>query len=157
MPKPLTLSIDAMGGDNAPGMVVEGVELALERLPDTRFILFGDEALLNPLLSAHPRAAAASEVRHTPDAIGNDDKPSVALRQGRSSSMRLAINAVGDGEVADVMRKGDADGSGHITGAELQAAVMAWYVDCKGLEEAEVKLGTVIKHQKGCMGRCTIA
>ena len=65
--------------------------------------------------------------------------------------------AVGDGEVADVMRKGDADGSGHITGAELQAAVMAWYVDCKGLEEAEVKLGTVVKHQKGCMGRCTIA
>jgi len=107
LPDKLTLSIDAMGGDNAPGMVVEGVEVALERETDVRFLLFGDEAQLQPLLDAHPRAKAASEIRHTSDIVTNDAKPAQALRGGRNSSMRLAINAVGDGEAAGIISAGN--------------------------------------------------
>ena len=103
----LTLSIDAMGGDNAPDMVVEGVETALERLSGVRFLLFGDEAVLKPLLERHPKAKAVCDVRHTPDVVTNDAKPAQALRGGRSSSMRLAINAVGDGEAAGIISAGN--------------------------------------------------
>jgi len=103
----LTLSIDAMGGDNAPDMVVEGVDTALERLTDVSFLLFGDEARLNPLLDRFPRARAASQVRHTTEVVTNDAKPAQALRQGRNSSMRLAINAVGDGEAAGIVSAGN--------------------------------------------------
>ena len=103
----LTLSIDAMGGDNAPDMVVEGVDTALERLTGVSFLLFGDEARLNPLLDRFPRARAVSQVRHTSDVVTNDAKPAHALRQGRASSMRLAINAVADGEAAGIVSAGN--------------------------------------------------
>ena len=103
----LTLSIDAMGGDNAPDMVVEGVDTALERLTNVSFLLFGDEARLNPLLDRFPRARAVSQVRHTSDVVTNDAKPAHAVRQGRASSMRLAITAVADGEAAGIVSAGN--------------------------------------------------
>ena len=39
--KPLTIAIDAMGGDYAPQMVVEGVSRVTKRMKDVRFLLFG--------------------------------------------------------------------------------------------------------------------
>ena len=49
-----TLAVDAMGGDHAPLMVVEGLEIAAERHPGARFLLVGDEAQLDPLLRRAP-------------------------------------------------------------------------------------------------------
>ncbi len=103
----LTLSIDAMGGDNAPEMVIDGIETAAKQNPDLRFLLFGDEMRLNAMLQSHPAALAASMVRHAPDVIGSGDKPAQALRAGRQSSMRLAINAVSDGEADAVVSAGN--------------------------------------------------
>ncbi|MDQ2803934.1 MAG: phosphate acyltransferase, partial [Pseudomonadota bacterium] len=48
-----------MGGDHAPEMVVAGLVLAVERHPDARFLLVGDEARVAPLLVVRPRAATA--------------------------------------------------------------------------------------------------
>ncbi|MBL6932814.1 MAG: phosphate acyltransferase PlsX [Rhodospirillales bacterium] len=103
----LTLSLDAMGGDNAPGMVVDGVGLSLERLPHVDFLLFGDEKQLAPLLDKNPRVRDVCQIRHTEDIVTNDEKPGVALRSGRNSSMRLAINAVSDGEAAGIVSAGN--------------------------------------------------
>jgi glycerol-3-phosphate acyltransferase PlsX len=103
----LTLSIDAMGGDAAPAMVVEGVAIASAEMPDVRFLLFGDENQIKPLLEKFPAAARVATVRHTDDVVKNDDKPAVALRGRRTSSMRLAINAVADGEAAGVISAGN--------------------------------------------------
>ena len=96
-----------MGGDKAPEMVIDGVEIAAANNPELRFLLFGDEARLHDILSRAPKARAASEVRHAPDKIGSGDKPAVALRSGRQSSMRLAINAVADGEADAVISAGN--------------------------------------------------
>jgi phosphate acyltransferase len=101
-----TLAVDAMGGDHAPGVIVEGVSIAAERHPDARFLLIGDEALLAPLLARHRRAAAACTVRHAPDTIANEMKPTAALRM-RKSSMRLAIDAVAAGEAEGVVSAGN--------------------------------------------------
>lgn len=103
----LTLSIDAMGGDNAPDVVIEGIQVALEKHPYLDFLLFGDEEKLKPLLARYPKAASACELRHTPDVITNETKVAHALRAGRNSSMRLAINAVGTGEAAGVVSSGN--------------------------------------------------
>lgn len=107
MTEHLTLSIDAMGGDNAPGMVIEGIETSLANLPSVKFLLYGDEAQLAPLLKNHPQAAAVSEIRHTTDVITNEEKVRTALREGRNSSMRLAIDSVGSGEAAGVISAGN--------------------------------------------------
>jgi phosphate acyltransferase len=96
------IALDAMGGDHGPSVVVPGAEVSLVRHPDIEFVLFGDRAVVDPLLGAHPRLAAAARVVHTDVAVKMDDKPSRALRYGRwKSSMWLAIDAVKRGE-ADV-------------------------------------------------------
>lgn len=103
----MTLSIDAMGGDNAPEMVVEGIDIALERLDNVRFLVFGQRDKLEPLMARHPRAAAASEIRHADGVVSNDAKPAQAIRGGRDSSMRLSINAVQAGEAQGVVSAGN--------------------------------------------------
>jgi glycerol-3-phosphate acyltransferase PlsX len=76
-------------------VVVPGAALALERHPDSEFILFGNGAVVGPLLEQHAALAAASRVVHTDVAVKMDEKPSQALRHGRwKSSMWLAIDAV---------------------------------------------------------------
>ncbi len=107
MSKHTTLSLDAMGGDSAPDMVVEGVALAFEKLPQVDFLLFGDERQLAPLLDKYKQLKPVCQIRHTEDVVSNDEKAGVALRSGRHSSMRLAINAVNDGEAAGIVSAGN--------------------------------------------------
>ncbi|WP_404426782.1 phosphate acyltransferase PlsX [Thalassospira australica] len=107
MPEQVCISLDAMGGDHAPEMVVAGAEIALKRLPHLKFLMFGDEARIKPLLAKYPGLEAVSEVRHASQEVTMDDKPSVALRQRRDSSMRLAINAVKEGDAQGVVSAGN--------------------------------------------------
>ncbi|WP_069306248.1 phosphate acyltransferase PlsX [Methylobrevis pamukkalensis] len=103
MAQTMMISVDAMGGDHGPPVVIAGCEQLLLRRPDVRFLLFGDETAIGAVLAAHPKLAAASEVRHCTVAIAMDDKPSQALRAGRGkSSMWRAVDAVkiGDAQVA---------------------------------------------------------
>jgi phosphate acyltransferase len=95
-----------MGGDKAPEMVVQGLEYAAERHPAARFLLVGNEPALNSLLSRSKRARAACTVRHAPDVIDNDMKPTAALRN-RQSSMRIAIDAVATGEASGLVSAGN--------------------------------------------------
>jgi len=101
-----TLAIDAMGGDRAPEMVVDGMEIAAERHPAAKFLLVGDQARLGALLAGHKRAVRACTLRHAPEVIGNDMKPSAAVRS-RLSSMRVAIDAVAEGDAAGVVTAGN--------------------------------------------------
>jgi glycerol-3-phosphate acyltransferase PlsX len=102
MPDKIRIALDAMGGDHGPSVVIPGAEIALERHPDTEFILFGERAVVEPLLDGQPRLKAHARLVHTEVSIRMDDKPSQALRYGRwKSSMWLALDAVKKGE-ADV-------------------------------------------------------
>jgi len=101
-----SLAIDAMGGDAAPEVVLDGLELAAERHPGARFLLVGDEARVGGALARRKRAARMCSLRHAPDVISGDLKPTAALRM-RGSSMRLAIDAVAAGEAAGVVSAGN--------------------------------------------------
>ncbi|HEX3809909.1 MAG TPA: phosphate acyltransferase PlsX [Rhizomicrobium sp.] len=94
MTRDLTVSIDAMGGDAGPGIVVAALAQSVLRHPAVRFLLHGDEAALKPLLAERPKLAPRVEIRHAPDAVRMDDKPSLVLRRGRNTSMWRAIEAV---------------------------------------------------------------
>lgn len=95
-----------MGGDNAPAMVLEGLEIASERHPHARFLLIGDETKLGPSLKQLRRASAACTIRHAAEVIANEMKPTAALRV-RNASMRVAIDAVAAGEAAGVVSAGN--------------------------------------------------
>src|SRR5580700_3975111 len=96
-----------MGGDRAPEIVLKGADLALERHPNTRFLLFGAEAQVLPLLAQLPRVAKVASLHHTSEMVAADDKPSQALRAGRGTSMRLAIDAVAEGRADGVVSAGN--------------------------------------------------
>jgi glycerol-3-phosphate acyltransferase PlsX len=114
---PYTIALDAMGGDNGPNAVIPGAALILKERPDLRFLLVGDETKIQPILADYPEVARASEILHTDKVISGDEKPSIALRNGRDSSMRLAINAVQEGRAAAVVSSGN-------TGALMATAKM---------------------------------
>jgi glycerol-3-phosphate acyltransferase PlsX len=103
----ITIALDAMGGDRAPEIVLRGADIALERYPGTHFLLFGAEERISPLLAQLPRLASVSALHHTSEMIQNDDKPSQALRAGRGTSMRLAIDAVAEGRADGVVSAGN--------------------------------------------------
>ena len=103
----LPIALDAMGGDKAPESVVQGARIALRFFPDARFIFFGDESQIIPLIQKNKPLASISEVHHTAIAIPMHEKPAVALRQGRNSSMRLAIDAVANGRACACVSAGN--------------------------------------------------
>jgi glycerol-3-phosphate acyltransferase PlsX len=101
------LALDAMGGDNAPHAVLEGAERALKFLPDLKFRIFGDEQVILPLLDKYSNLRSHCVLIHTDVAISQHEKPSVALRQGAKSSMRLAINDVAEGKSHGIVSSGN--------------------------------------------------
>ena len=107
MSEGITIALDAMGGDRAPGMVVRGAEIALQRHPDLHFLLFGDEDRVRPFLAKAPHLSRAVTLHHTNELVADDAKPSLALRTGRQSSMRLAIDAVAEGCADGVVSAGN--------------------------------------------------
>ena len=101
------IALDAMGGDRAPDMVLKGASIALQRFPQVEFLLYGAEDRIRPVLAKLPRLAKRAALRHTDEVVTDDAKPSGALRAGRRSSMRLAIDAVADGEAHCVVSAGN--------------------------------------------------
>ena len=97
-----------MGGDHGASVVLPGADISLTRHPDIEFLIYGDRAVIEPLLDGLPRLKANARLVHTDVAIRMDDKPSQALRHGRwKSSMWLALDAVKKGEADVVISAGN--------------------------------------------------
>ena len=108
MGAPVTIALDAMGGDHGPGVVIPAASIALVRHPDMRFLLVGDTARIESVLADHPALAANAKIIHTDVAVAMDAKPSQALRKGRwRSSMWLALETVKDGRADAAVSAGN--------------------------------------------------
>ncbi len=108
MKRDIAIALDAMGGDFGPSVVIPAAATALMRRPDTRYLLYGDEKIIRPILAAHPALAGKAQVFHTEVTVKMTDKPSQALRAGRrSSSMWQAIEAVKKQEADCVVSAGN--------------------------------------------------
>jgi glycerol-3-phosphate acyltransferase PlsX len=105
---PVTIALDAMGGDHGPDVVIPAAAIALVRHPDMQFLLVGDTARIEPVLADHPALRAKARIVHTDIAVTMDAKPSQALRKGRyRSSMWLALEAVKDGRADAAVSAGN--------------------------------------------------
>lgn len=108
----MRIAVDAMGGDNAPKVVVEGVERARDEQPNLEFTLYGDEQQIRPLLKSDERIT----IVHTDEQIEGDEHPVAAIRTKKHASMVLAAQAVKKGEADAVFSLGS-------TGALLAAGL----------------------------------
>lgn len=112
------IAVDAMGGDEGVSVMLAGVAEACRRHEGLRFTLFGDAARIESALANHPNLRAASTVVHCDDVIDGNDKPSIALRKARNTSMGMAIEAVKSGEAGAAVSAGN-------TGALMAIAKVA--------------------------------
>lgn len=105
-----------MGGDHAPGNIVEGALLAA---PDLRCKLYlvGDTARIKPLLPAN--LPANIELRHATQQVEMDDKPLDAYRKKKDSSLMIACKLVKDGEAQAMVSAGN-------TGAASATSLLVW-------------------------------
>lgn len=108
----MKIAVDAMGGDHAPQVVIEGVEQARDELTDVEFTLYGDEQQIRPLLKSDTRIT----IVHTTEKINSDDEPVHAIRSKKQASMVLAAQAVKAGDADAVFSLGS-------TGALLAAGL----------------------------------
>ncbi|MEO1028225.1 MAG: phosphate acyltransferase PlsX [Pseudomonadota bacterium] len=118
MTAPITLSIDAMGGDDGAPMVIEGLDLFRQnRREGVRFILHGDEEIIRPLLDARPKLAVLCELHHTDKSVSMDDKPGQIARRAKGTSMGNAVDSVKSGAAQAAVSAGN-------TGALMAVAMM---------------------------------
>jgi phosphate acyltransferase len=101
------ISIDAMGGDRGPATVIAGMAKSAKKNPDISFVVHGDEEELARLLRRRPSLSGRAEIRHAPDVVTMDDKPSRVMRNARGTSMLSAIDAVAQGEAGSVVSCGN--------------------------------------------------
>ena len=101
------ISLDAMGGDKAPEVVIQGAERALEGNPNLELILVGDQDQLNPLVKKTRLLKNVVRIIHTDEAVDPTAKVSQALRSGKNTSMWKAIELVNNGEADAVVSAGN--------------------------------------------------
>ncbi|MEO0752763.1 MAG: phosphate acyltransferase, partial [Pseudomonadota bacterium] len=92
------ISVDAMGGDLGPAVVVSGLYKSAKKNPDIGFILHGPKSVLDPLVAKRKALKEICEIRDAPDVVSMDDKPSHVIRSGKSTSMWSALDSVRKGE-----------------------------------------------------------
>ncbi|MDR1530927.1 MAG: phosphate acyltransferase PlsX [Clostridiales bacterium] len=129
--QPIIIALDAMGGDNAPEAVVRGALLALDKWPQVKIILVGNEELINECLlkvtgadvpPARPRTkpnvdSGRLEILHASEVITTDEHPTSAIRQKRDSSILVGLGLVKNGRAQAFASAGN-------TGALLTGAAV---------------------------------
>ncbi len=96
----MTIGLDMMGGDYAPLEAVKGLQLFLldSDAPATVF-LFGDEAVLQPLLQEHAIPADRYTIVHAPQVIGMHEHPTKALKEKQQSSIAVGFYFLAQGKI----------------------------------------------------------
>ncbi len=107
------ISVDAMGGDNAPQAVLEGVAAALAEDESLEIILTGPDDVVTPFAAAHPRCTA----QPTTQLIDMAEHPADAVRRKKDSSLVVGCRLVKEGKAQGFFSAGS-------TGAVLAAATL---------------------------------
>lgn len=98
MPDMITIAVDAMGGDNAPGEIIKGAVLAIQDKKNIKVVLTGDEDVIRKELSEYTYDKERIEVVNAPEIITNCEAPVLAIRRKKNSSIVVAMNMVKNGE-----------------------------------------------------------
>lgn len=113
MPEKVTITVDAMGGDDAPGVMLEGVADALAADADLTVVLCGPAEVVEPFAAAHERC----EAQVTTEVIGMAEHPANAVRKKKDSSIVVGCRLVKEGAAQGFFSAGS-------TGACLAAGTL---------------------------------
>ena len=94
MEKPIVIAIDAMGGDNSPNKIIDGIELYHQKNRNIFYKLFGNKNLIDKSLKNKKIDNKSFEIVHTENNIKNEDTALAAAKRGKTTSMWMAIDSV---------------------------------------------------------------
>lgn len=93
----VTVAIDCMGGDHGPCVTVRAALDFVRRHDDVRVVLVGLEGKIRPIL-AESAGSSQITIHHASEVVAMDESPSLAIRNKKDSSMRVALDLVKSGE-----------------------------------------------------------
>ena len=94
MEKMITIAVDAMGGDNSPQKIIDGIELYNRNNKNIFYKIFGDKNIIDPIIQKKTIDKDIFEIFHTEEKIKNEDSAFTAAKRGKNTSMWLAIESV---------------------------------------------------------------
>jgi len=104
----IRIAVDAMGGDRAPGLVVEGAILAANEL-DVEVVLVGQKDAIERELATHSSNQSAIEIVHASQTVAMGASPTSSLKK-KDTSMRVGFELMKRGEVQAVVSAGNSGG-----------------------------------------------
>ena len=103
MKKPIVIAVDAMGGDNSPKKIIDGIELYCQKNKNILYKLFGKKNLIENFLKNKKIDINNIEIIHTENCIKGEDTALSAAKRGKTTSMWMAIDSVKN-KTSDIIR-----------------------------------------------------
>ena len=94
MTKPITIAVDAMGGENSPHKTIEGISLHSKVSQDIFYNIYGDEKLISTLITKYNLNNDKLKIIHTDNKIEDTDTALGAAKKGKDTSLWLAIESL---------------------------------------------------------------
>lgn len=113
----MKIILDCFGGDTCPGSAIDGAILALCEDKDLKITLCGDESVIKAYLADKSYDSERIDFLHAGEVVTNDDKPAMAVRRKKDSSMMKGLSALADGGYDGFVSSGN-------TGALLVGATL---------------------------------
>ena len=107
MNNPILIAVDAMGGDNSPDKVIEGVSIHSRSSKEVNYKIFGDKNLIEPLISRHKILSHRIDIHHTPNYVHGEDSALAAAKKGKDTSLWLSIESLKTNEADAVVSAGN--------------------------------------------------
>jgi glycerol-3-phosphate acyltransferase PlsX len=107
MNNPIIIAVDAMGGDNSPNKVIEGVSLHSNSTYDVNYKIFGNQELINPLIKKFNIDKNRYEIIHTDEVVQGEDTALTAAKRGKNTSLWLSIQSLKDGKTNAIVSAGN--------------------------------------------------
>tara|TARA_B100000131_G_scaffold189721_1_gene182532 strand:- start:214 stop:1221 length:1008 start_codon:yes stop_codon:yes gene_type:complete len=104
---PITIAIDAMGGDNSPSKVIEGISLHSKNSIKVKYKIFGDKELIEPLLDKYSINRSLVEIFHTANFVSGEDSALAAAKKGKDTSLWLSIDCLKKNEADAIVSAGN--------------------------------------------------
>jgi len=94
----IKIAIDAMGGENSPKKIIEGIDISLKSNKDNFFYLFGRESVIKKEIDKKKNIHKYCEIIHSEDVILDKDSPLAAAKKGKDTSIWKAIESQKQGQ-----------------------------------------------------------
>ncbi len=94
MTKTITIAVDAMGGDDSPSKVIDGIEMHSQESQNVFYKIYGDEEIIQKIITKKKIKKNQYQLIHTKEKIEGEDSALSAAKKGKNTSMWLAIESL---------------------------------------------------------------